>query len=206
MIAHELEVCDEAAAQEILRLAGSSRRQMDFFTTSDLIRAAAELEIPASAVQQAEQLVRERQSELDDRDEYRRAKIKDVCKSTAICVPVLLILIFGHGFSFVGHMFGAFKGMVKGLGAVFFARSTRHELEFQSWRNKRFYQAEYGTEDAQVILACYFRDRETEDYDVLVDWLVTVNGFELDAAESAVWNLRRLRPQLIQSSITEGPS
>lgn len=186
MTEREESIYDVRGAQEILRLACAARRRMDYFTREDLIRAAAELDVSAENVLQAEQFVKERQSELDDRAEFRRAKVRETAKSFGIGVPLVLLIILGHGYSMISHVFGAVKGMMKGLGAIFFSKSTRHELEFQGWRNKRFYLAEYGSTEPEVMLTFYFKDKACADYDALIGWLVQTNGIEPVEAAKAV--------------------
>lgn len=127
--------------QEILRLAGVARRKMDYFSREDMVRAAAEMDVPESAIIEAEQLVRERQSEADDRAEYRRNQARELTKGICIGVPVLTIIIFGHAFHLVGNFFSFGKLILKPLGGLFFSRSTQHELDFHDWRNKRYRKA-----------------------------------------------------------------
>jgi hypothetical protein len=136
---------DESEAQEILRLAGVARRRLDFYSREDLVRAAAELDIPEEAIIRAEQLVKERQSEFDDRSEFRRAKVRELSKSIGIGGPLVLLFVFGHALTFFGNFFSIGKGFLKPLGAVFFSKSTQSELDFQDWRSKRFTRAHYGT-------------------------------------------------------------
>lgn len=180
------ETYDESAAQEILRLAGSGRRRLDYFTSADLIRAAAELDIPESIVLEAEQLVKERQTEQEDREEYRRAKLRELSKFLFVGLPLVILVVALHGISLITQAFGALKGLLKGASAVLFSRSTKHELEFHSWRNDRFYKAEYGYSSTAAMLGCYFKERRIEERDVLVDWLIKVNGIDPSEAERAV--------------------
>ncbi len=133
-----LQSYSEREVQEILRLAGVARRKMDYFTREDMVRAAAEIGVPESAVIEAEQLVRERQSEADDRAEYRRKQGAELAKGLALGVPFLAVIIFGHAIHFFGNFFSIGKGVLKPLGGVLFSRSTQHELDFQDWRNKRY--------------------------------------------------------------------
>ena len=168
---------DGRATEEILRLVRASRR-MDYFTREDLVRAAAEIGVPESQVIEAERFVRERQSELDDRAEYRRARWTDIGKGLLIGVPIIILVCFLHVFAFVGQALGAMKGAAKGIGAIFFAKSTRHEVEFQAWRNKRFYMTEYGSDDPSTMLAKYFVKHDTERRSVLMSWLMEVNGID----------------------------
>ena len=177
---------DQHATQEILRLAGEARKRMDLFTADDLVRAAAEIDIPASAIHQAEQIVRERQSELDDRGEFRRVKVRETWKFFGIGVPVIAILVLAHSISLFNHVFSILKGFMKGLSGLFFAKSTGHEMEFQTWRNKRFYLAEYGSSEPAGMLSYYFKEKDVEDRDALIDWLVVGNGVDPTEATKAV--------------------
>lgn len=134
----ELQRYDGSEVQEILRLAQVARRRLDYFTREDMIRAAAELDVPESAVIEAEQLVRERQSEIDDRAEYRRGQARELTKGVCIGIPVLSIIVFGHAFHYFGNVFSLGTSILKPLGGLLFSRSTQHELDFQTWRNKRY--------------------------------------------------------------------
>jgi len=145
---NEPQLLNISETQEILRLAGIARRRMDFFSTDDLIRAAAEMNVPEAAIREAEQLVKERQSEADDRAEFRRAKILELAKAIGVGVPVILFVIWGHAIFFVSKFGSAASSFLKPLGAILFSRSTRHELEFREWRSRRFYRAEYGRHDS----------------------------------------------------------
>jgi hypothetical protein len=185
---------DGHATQEILRLAGESRKRLDFLSHDDLVRAAAEMDVPEEAISQAEQLVRERQSEADDRAEFRRAKIRETCMHIAIGVPVLSVVLLGHSFAMFNQVFSMLKGMMKGLSGIFFAKSTGHELEFQGWRNKRFYLAEYGSVDPAVIVSRYPWSDQREAFKNVFDWLVESNGIDAPAAVLAIQAYARKTP------------
>jgi hypothetical protein len=181
-----LEVYDESAAREILRLAGEARRRMDFFAREDLVRAASEMDVPEESILQAEVLVRERQSEMDDRAEFMRGKVKEARVAIPVGIVLVAGLIISHSFSFVGHFFSIGKGFIKGFGALWFSGATRHEMEFQEWRNKRYYKALYGSDTAFGCLNWYFKERKKESAAILVEWLVEENGFTPVEAKRAI--------------------
>jgi hypothetical protein len=199
---NELEqtVLDINQAQEILRLAAGSRRRMDTFSTDDLVRAAAELDIAPEHVHHAEQIVREMQSELDDRAEFRRAKAKETMIAWLTLVPVALIVVGVHAFGVMAQVFSGLKGGVKGLSGLFFSKATSHELAFQEWRNKRYYIAEFGSTDAGVILSHYTENRLMVTYGDAFEWLVDRNGIEPSAAIIAIDKWAKRNPQIFQHS------
>jgi hypothetical protein len=177
---------DTTSAVEILRLAAQARNRMDFFTCEDLIRAGAEIDVPAEDIISAQRLVRERQSESDDRAEYRRLQMLQALKWAAISIPMLTLLCVLHTFSFLQHALSALKGLAKGTGALCFAKSTGHEIDFQTWRNRRFFTAEYGGPEPKDILASYFKGKCFEHRSVLISWLADTALIELDEASKAV--------------------
>lgn len=187
------------SAMEILRLAAEARKRMDFFTRDDLIRAASEMQVPAENVLRAEKLVLERQSEEDDRAEYRRLQMRQIMKWTGIGIPMLVLFCLLHTFSMIQHLFSAFKGIVKGTGALFFSKSTGHELDFQTWRNRRYFTAEYGGPEVKDVLESYFKGKCFEHRSTLISWLADTALVEIDEASRAVDKYAAEHPLMVRT-------
>ena len=188
---------DELAAQEIIRLAGEARRRMDFFSPDDLVRAAAELEIGPEFISAAEQLVRERQSELDDRAEFRRKQMRETTLHVCIAVPVVSIILFAHSFAVVNQLFSVLKGAMKGLSALFFSKATGHEVEFQEWRNQRLHKVKYGSTKPIEILEYHMSQRTGVRYSELYEWMVDQNCIAPITAVTVIEQFDKKHPDRI---------
>lgn len=195
----QTESYDINAAQEILRLAGEARLRMDRFCIDDLVRAAGELDIPESAVLEAEQLVKENLSEADDRAEFRRAKRKETFVHFLMFTPILFLLLVGHFFahSFSGvaaNAVGTLKTFLNSLTAVVFGRATQHEIEFRQWRSKRMHVAEYGATNPAEIVRWYFLRHPRAPSSEVVRWLSEENGVAKVDAQKAVSDYKKFHP------------
>ena len=197
MIEQELESIGIADAEEILRLAGQARKRMDMFSREDLIRAAAEMDVSAEAVITAEQFVREKLAELDDRVEFRRKQVKQSWTYIGIGVPVVALMVTGHFFNFFNQAFGILKGMMKGLSGLLFHRATGHEMEFQTWRNERYFKVRYGASKPEEMVVNYMKDGAATEYADLMDWLVEDCAFDPTIAAIAINRYRSNFPSRV---------
>jgi len=200
MSSHQ-ELVDDVAAQEILRLAGEASQQMDSFSRENLVRAAAELDIDESWITEAITIVRDRQSEIDDREEFRRAQLKQTWFHLLLAVPVIIVFVLCHTVSIVAQAMSSFNGGIKGVTALFFAKSTGSELDFQEWRNKRFYKVEYGADDAPSMIAFYMRGKKTAEFDGVADFLTETNAIGVFDALYAIENYSNMHPKRILNRV-----
>ena len=110
---------------------------------------------------------------------------------------MLLVMFVTDGMLLFTEGLGALHGVVKGFGALMFGRATAYEIEFQTWRNRRFYKAEYGTEEPSAMLALHLDRKGSATRPELASWLVQVNGIDPDTAKGRVDNLAKTSPHLV---------